>query len=309
MDTEIPNAGTVPSKPGAQMKIQRAHWNMVSDCNLSCSFCYLWRREGVHIFSTEQAITLIDALAAHVEELVFGGGDPLMRPDIITLVERARFHGLFVEMHTNAKMLEQIDYRHLLPLLDRLGLSLDGEIPAVHDMLRAEPGNFESNLRALELASALNVPTTVRTLASRRNLGKIAGLAAILDRYACVEKWSIREFAPLGRGAKSRRAHELLKEDFQAEVNSIAAFYSAHRRAYTLAVVSEKDMADCYCLITEDGVFYGHAAGASDYRRIGAFPQDKIQEILSRLCYDRSERDRTYCTAHADTKRLRASLT
>ena len=232
-----------------------------------------------------------------------------MCPDIIALVERARFHGLFVEMHTNAKLLEQIDYRHLLPLrATALDFRSDGEIPAVHDMMRAEPGNFESNLRALELASALNIPTTVRTFASRRNLGKIVGLAAILDRYACVEKWSIREFAPLG-GATSRRAHELPKEDFQAEVNSIAAFYSAHRRAYKLAVVSEEDMADCYCLITEDGVFYGHAAGASDYRRIGAFPQDKMQDILSRLCYDRTERDRTYCAAQPDTKGLQASLT
>jgi len=264
--------------------IKRAHWNILTECNLSCGFCYLWRRREARVWQTAEALKLVDALSTRVEELVFGGGDPLMRDDLIELIIRAKNAGLTVELHTNAELLDSIDGEFLFSLLDRLGLSLDGEDEVTHDSMRSANGNFSKCMAALALAESTGLPTTVRTLCTRRNSGRLQGISKILSSYSCVEKWSIRQFVPLGRGAKTQRAYWLDDKAFNAEVVAILTSLNGNSLHYKIGVVSENDMADCFCLITEDGVFYGHPIDRV-YRSLGKFPEEPLDAILSRLFY------------------------
>jgi pyruvate-formate lyase-activating enzyme len=168
--------------------IKRAHWNILTECNLSCGFCYLWRRPEARIWTTAEAVKLIDSLAANVGELVFGGGDPLMRQDILDIIVRSKGLGLRVELHTNAVMVESVDCAPVFGELDRLGVSLDGDDESTHDRMRSAPGNFRQTLRALDLAERLGLPTTVRTLCTRRNSNDIRGIGRLLETYSCVDR-------------------------------------------------------------------------------------------------------------------------
>jgi MoaA/NifB/PqqE/SkfB family radical SAM enzyme len=269
--------------------VSRAHWNILTDCNLSCAFCYLWRRDDVRLWNTQEALGLVDQLALNVDELVFGGGDPLMREDIVTLVEHAKSRGLKVELHTNAALIDGSDVERLFKSLDRLGLSLDGEDEITHDSFRAAKGNFRANIRALELADRLALPTTVRTLLTRRNLDHVEGIGRTLGAYRCVEKWSIRQFVPLGRGAKSKKAYHLNNTRFSAEAEALASRAVSLKPHFKVGVVSDEDMANCYCLIAEDGTFYQHPDTPA-YTSVGKFPEEPIATIFQRLNYDRERR-------------------
>jgi MoaA/NifB/PqqE/SkfB family radical SAM enzyme len=264
------------------MSVNRAHWNILTDCNLSCGFCYLWRRPEARVWTTAESLNLIKALSTRIEVLVFGGGDPLMRDDLIELVTFAKGVGLRVEMHTNAERIEEIDSIHLFQMLDRLGLSIDGEDELVHDAMRSTNGNFQKCITALNVAQMCGVRTTVRTLVTKRNVGRIHGIPRILSAYPCVEKWSIRQFVPLGRGAKTEKFYDLGDDAFAKEAKS-ALEASSH---YEISVVSKEDMTNCFCLITEDGVFYGHPTDNA-YKAVGKFPEETLEKIFGRLTYNK----------------------
>jgi hypothetical protein len=74
--------------------------------------------------------------------------------------------------------------------------------------------------------------------------------------------------------------------------NEVAAAFEAARVenvSFALCAVRDNDMANCYYLITEDGVFYGHPL-QGDYKPIGKFPEEPVEVILTRLTFDRSHR-------------------
>lgn len=276
------------------MKVERAHWNILSSCNLPCGFCYLWRRPAVVALERGTAERLVRELAAHVDTLIFGGGDPLMHEDLFDLVALAKTSGMRVELHTNAVLLESMDGARLLRMIDRLGLSLDGATPNTHDTMRSAPGNFEAVVSALKLANKLDVPTTVRSLVTRRNVDDVKGIACILSPYPCVDKWSVRQFTALGRGAKTQAAYQLDDLAFARVAAEIREHVSRKQSFPKVNFVSTDIMANCFCLIAEDGTFYGHPEHEEEgYEPLGKFPEIAISDIFARLRFDRSVRAKT----------------
>lgn len=241
------------------------------------------------VLDQDRGRSLIRNLANHVRELVFGGGDPLIHENILEFVQLAKDCGLRVELHTNAVALNQLDVPKLFSALDRLGLSLDGETAQVHDAMRNAPGNFDAVMAALSLANDLGLPTTVRTLVSRKNCDHIQSIPHILNRYSSVDKWSVRQFVALGRGMRTRLTYQVDKNAFLNSVSEVRRSLENMSVRFQTGVITTDDMANCFCLIAEDGTFYGHPT-YGNYKSIGKYPEDSVECILSHLAYDRSHR-------------------
>ena len=66
-------------------------WNTTNDCNMYCDHCY--RDAGCKAedeLSTAEARTLLEQIAkAGFKIMIFSGGEPLMRTDIVELVAHA----------------------------------------------------------------------------------------------------------------------------------------------------------------------------------------------------------------------------
>jgi len=282
------------------MRIEKVHWNVRTRCNLPCSFCYLWRRPDEAELSTPTARALITEAADVAEWFVFGGGDPLMRGDILNLVGVARDHRLFVELQTNAHLLADHDAEALLSRIHRLGLSLDGVTARDHDSFRSAPGNFERNLEALAMADSMGTDVTIRTIVARDNADRIAALGELLAGHPSVRKWSLRQFAPLGRGARTKERHEISEATFSRTVALIGARYAgAH---FNVNVLTLRDFERCYCLIAPDGTIYSHPETGEDYKAIGRYPDESMASLVSRVPYDRTRRGiSTPPASHAPT--------
>ena len=71
-------------------------WNTTNACNMYCDHCY--RDAGCQAeeeLNTAQAKTLLEQIAkAGFKIMIFSGGEPLMRPDIVELVSYATSLGL-----------------------------------------------------------------------------------------------------------------------------------------------------------------------------------------------------------------------
>ena len=84
-------------------------WNTTNACNMYCDHCY--RDAGFKAeeeLNTAEAKTLLDQIAkAGFKIMIFSGGEPLMRPDIIELVEHAVSVGLRPVFGTNGTLITE----------------------------------------------------------------------------------------------------------------------------------------------------------------------------------------------------------
>ena len=74
-------------------------------CNLRCRHCCVVPEPGKKELSTQEVRSVFDQLVeAGCLHVTLTGGEPLMRKDILTLMDYARRIGLFVHLFTNATL-------------------------------------------------------------------------------------------------------------------------------------------------------------------------------------------------------------
>src|SRR5213593_2312671 len=99
-------------------------------CNLDCSYC---TQKNPEVFSEEldtaTSIRVLHAIRRGVDTILFTGGEPLIRPDIVELVRAARRDARFLDvlLVTNGVLLDS--RRDLLDHLTGLIVSLDAITP------------------------------------------------------------------------------------------------------------------------------------------------------------------------------------
>jgi len=80
-------------------------WNVTQACNLNCVHCYAQAVDRVieKEMTYKQGLDLIDDLSAFgVPVILFSGGEPLMRPDLLDLARYAVEKGIRAVISTNA---------------------------------------------------------------------------------------------------------------------------------------------------------------------------------------------------------------
>ncbi|MGB2970998.1 MAG: radical SAM protein, partial [Candidatus Competibacter sp.] len=85
-------------------------WNLVRRCNLACKHCYSISADTDFSgeLSTEEIFTVMDDLKAfRVPVLILSGGEPLLRPDIFTIAQRAKDKGFYVALSSNGTLIDQ----------------------------------------------------------------------------------------------------------------------------------------------------------------------------------------------------------
>jgi len=122
-------------------------------CNLDCSFCDTTdrHRPPINELSTETWLRIIDEAADYgaQQAFVLGGGEPMIRQDIITLMTRIKERGLRGMLTTNGTLLSATKRDAILDIgWDEIHFSIDGATAEVHDSLRGKQGSFKKAIQA-----------------------------------------------------------------------------------------------------------------------------------------------------------------
>ena len=141
-------------------------WNVTNACNMYCAHCY--RDAGCKAedeLSTEQAKKLLTEIKkAGFQIMIFSGGEPLMRPDILELVRFASDLGLFPVFGTNGTLITPEMARDLKAAGARaMGISLDSLDPAKHDKFRSFPGGWQGAVDGMKNCKAAGLPFQIHT--------------------------------------------------------------------------------------------------------------------------------------------------
>ncbi len=81
----------------------------------------------------------------------------------------------------------------------RLGISLDGSYPEIHDTFRGLPGAWARTIQAIEWADEAGLPIQVHTTISRHNAHDLDNLCKLFEKLAIV-MWNVFFLVPVGRG-------------------------------------------------------------------------------------------------------------
>ena len=105
-------------------------WNMTRACNLKCIHCYahaVEKHDGREL-NTEEGQALIDDLATYgVPVLLFSGGEPFVRKDLVSLARYAVAKGMRAVISTNGTLINKKIAGDLKDVgLSYVGVSLDG---------------------------------------------------------------------------------------------------------------------------------------------------------------------------------------
>lgn len=210
-----------------------AIWEVTQACDLACVHCRASAQPDRHPqeLTTTEGKQLIDEIAGmKVPVFVLTGGDPLKRPDLFELIAHARSRGVRVSLTPSATpLLTRSRVQQLKDVgLARLAVSMDGASAQTHDAFRGLSGSFARTIDAIRWANDVNLPVQINTTFSRRNIGEIDDIVALIEGLS-ITLWSVFFLVPTGRG----KLNDLL---------SAEEFEEVFARLYTLSKTASFDI-------------------------------------------------------------------
>jgi len=193
-----------------------AIWEVTQSCDLACKHCRAAAQPIAHPdeLTNAEGKQLIDQIAAMgVPIFVFTGGDPMKRKDVFELIQYAAGKGVQVALTPSATPLltREAIFKLKEAGLVRLGISLDGSSPEIHDTFRGLPGAWARTIQAIQWANEAGIPIQVHTTISRHNAHDLDNLCALFEKLAIV-MWNVFFLVPVGRG---QQADLLSGEEFE----------------------------------------------------------------------------------------------
>lgn len=160
-----------------------------------------------------------------VPHVVFTGGEPTCRPDLVELVQQAESLGMVAGLLTDGCRLREKDYldRLLLAGLDHLQITLASHLPAVHDRLVGRAGAWEETVAGLRAALSGDIYIVGHVVIRAENAEMAAGTVAFLADLGVP---AVALSSPL-RAASEEEQQRLRKALEEAQT-------VAHRRGLTL---------------------------------------------------------------------------
>lgn len=196
MITFVPSPLQPPRPEPGEVTLFKRLTNIILEvtnkCNLRCKHCY--NDSGVkreNELTIEDMKKLIDYLAdIGVLNIVFSGGEPLLHPDFLDLVEYARSKPLSCIIFTNGTLLtEEIVQQFKTLSILSVATSIDGATPETNDSFRGVPKSFEKTVKSIKMLKKAEIPVRVNVCLHKGILGEIARMLALL------KEWGITDYS------------------------------------------------------------------------------------------------------------------
>jgi len=121
---------------------------ITTNCNFRCQICTFWKEKPLEA-SLETIKYWIKEMADFgIKEIDLGGGEPLLRKDLVEIIKEVKSYGIKCGLTTNGWLLSQIPF----PPLDYIDISIDGAKPETHDKIRGVKGAWERAIQAAKIA-------------------------------------------------------------------------------------------------------------------------------------------------------------
>ena len=132
--------------------------------------------------------------------LILSGGEPLLRPDIFEISERAKKKGFYVGLSTNGALIDHKNIGELPPLATTISASRSTHRRDARP-LPVKPGCFEASLNGIRLARAAGIKVGLRFTVTHDNHAELGDVMELAAREG-VDKFYLSHLVYAGRGNK-----------------------------------------------------------------------------------------------------------
>ncbi len=178
-------------------------WNTTRACNLNCIHCYAKAVHQSHDseLTTEEGFNLIDDLATFgVPVLLFSGGEPLLRPDLIELISYSASKGIRAVISTNGTLITEEKAILLKNAgVSYAGISLDG-LEHVNDHFRGVEGAFQKALNGIKNCQKVELKVGFRFTINKLNIDQVPGIFDLAEKMN-IERICFYHLVYSGRGS------------------------------------------------------------------------------------------------------------
>jgi GeoRSP system radical SAM/SPASM protein len=141
------------------------NWALNNSCNFSCRHCYSRADTGDELDGATLKDCLTRAAKAGVMAVNFGGGEPLLRSDLLEIARHAADAGFRVSMNSNGYLIDAPMAQRLKQAgFAKIGISIDSHRAEVHDGFRGMPGSHARALAALNHLREAGIKTSISTV-------------------------------------------------------------------------------------------------------------------------------------------------
>jgi len=268
--------------------------HVTNRCNLKCRHCVYKSgdREMPDFPYTTLKSLICDFRKLNIEEIHITGGEPLLHPDIYSMIQFLSTNGFIVKMQSNGLLIDQVSAEKLVQAgLQQILISLDG-LREYHNHFRCSERAFQGAIDAIKCCLAAHIPVRVNTVVSKENSLEVADLIYYLKEFN-ISQHSFFYLTPIGRG-ETLKVTVLSFEEWKATQDVIL---KAARKFKLLERIKVQDVfhkekqfiksslcRNDNCLILSNGDVY-HCVfftGSSDYK-LGNIFNSQLVDIWGEL--------------------------
>ncbi|WP_238948604.1 putative heme d1 biosynthesis radical SAM protein NirJ1 [Clostridium sp. YIM B02569] len=241
-------------------------WNCTKTCNLKCKHCYASsdnKRYDDELTLDESKKFIDDLKDFNVPALLFSGGEPLMKENILELLDYASQRKIRSTISTNGILLDKDVCKSLKKInLGYVGVSLDG-IGSNHDAFRGVNGAFDSALRGIRNCIEVNQKVGLRFTINKNNYKELEDIFKLIKEEK-IPRVCFYHLVYSGRGSK------MVDEDISKEET---------RQALDLIISKAIEFGPSVEILTVDN----HADAVYTYLKSLEKFKDKSDNILKLL--------------------------
>lgn len=169
-----------------------AFFEITHRCNLHCRHCYVVEEETKKELSTQKVKSVFEQLVeAGCLHLTLTGGEPLLRKDILSLIDYARRIGLFIHLFTNATLITPKIADKLKEFqLISLEVSLHSLKKERFDWFTQVEGSFDRVMKAIGLLKERKIKLALKINITRANLDEVEDLKAFVKDLEAIPEWA-----------------------------------------------------------------------------------------------------------------------
>lgn len=135
--------------PEYSSQSKRVLWEITHKCNLGCPHCHVDKDKPDVLTLPDIERIMKQLYAFGVRNIIFSGGEPFLRKDLLDIFELAVRSGFSIDFCTNGTLVSYSKACELTPYLKDVSVSIDGHEAGLHGKIRGGTDTFEQTLAGI----------------------------------------------------------------------------------------------------------------------------------------------------------------
>jgi len=195
-------------------------------CNLRCGKCYLPDAPPVDELGLDQWLRIYEILwKLGIPQVVFTGGEPTVREDIVRLVAEAEEFA--TGLVTNGTRLAELAEPLRGASLDYVQVTIESADPDVHDKMTDTPGSHAQTVAGIKKAVEVGLQVVTNTTLTKANGPDFAQTFAWLHDELGIRHIACNTLICSGKGVKYREENSVPDEQLETVLKEACALAAA----------------------------------------------------------------------------------